>query len=85
MRRGRPQRQAPSLRVQGATPQMGTCEEKQQCLNNVPRNDYEQLPPTKTLFFYDSVIHEFTCLRVNEFKSRNQKCPAEHPTAARMQ
>jgi hypothetical protein len=84
MRRGRPQRQAPSVRVQGATPQMGTCEEKQQCLKSVPRNDYEQLPLLKH-FFHDSVVHEFTRLRVNEFKSRNQNCPAQRPTAARMQ
>ena len=83
MRRGRPQRQAPSVRVQGATPQMGTCGEKQQCLNNVPCSNYEQLPLLKH-FFHDSVVHEFTCLRVNEFKSRNRNCPAQHPTAARM-
>lgn len=39
----------------------------------------------KPFFFRDSVVHEFTCLRVKEFKSRNQNCPAQHPTAARMQ
>ena len=57
---------------------------KEQCLNNVPRNDCEQLSLLKHLF-HDSVINEFARLRFNEFKSRNQNCPAQHPTAARMQ
>ena len=43
-------------------------------------------PCTKTLFFFHkSVIWEFTCLRANDFKLRNQNCPTQHPTAAKMQ
>jgi hypothetical protein len=70
MCRCRPQRQPPSVRVQGATPQQGTCEEKQQCLNNVPRNDYVQLPVLKH-FFRHFVIREFLSHRFIQIMERD--------------